>query len=670
MVNPRVRLVRPLGRGAMGSLWVGDHLTLETEVAVKFIKPDLAPEQGDALVERFKREAKAAAKIKSPHVVQTFDQGFMDDDTPYIVMELLHGETLGQRLSRGPLAVSETVELVTQVCRGLSKAHELHIVHRDIKPDNLFLVGKGDDLLVKILDFGIAKEVRLPSSTATASGTLVGTPHYMSPEQLLRAEGPSPHVDLWALAVVAYQALLGKPPFEGETLAGIIVAITQGKYPRPGGLERRFRGSIDVWFDQALALEPLARFADAKAFAEAFRAAAEHVGASGEASEPATRPVQPAAGAVADTAQFIVASDLDVSSPDVALPAARSDERVAGDEDDAAPASTQLDTLASATQTSVAAGTIQARRSSRAAPWIGAAAGLVAVGAIGWWLGAANSTTTAPTTDASSPVVATPASAPSAAHDGGALTRIDVGRPIAIEAGRTPDDGVWLAAYRVVRRPDDGGKSYLDAHAVCRATGSALCTEAQWLRACQQEPAVATLASWTASAANANAFVVRGGDGGCGTSTSAKPASRDAARAGLCCERAVGIRGSTLAHEQVMRIATVMARIEKAFSSGSPELLSALVGETVRYRNAPLPNQMFVDRSSKMFRLEPDGWILHDTCDITLLGDGAGFSADCSCVVRQGRLLGQWLRRYVYDAASEKITSIDVPRVFREASPP
>jgi serine/threonine-protein kinase len=157
-VTPNVRLVRPLGRGGMGSVWLAEHLALDTRVAVKFISPDVPKSLLPALLERFQREAKAAAKIRSPHVVEIKDLGAMPGGGPFIVMELLEGESLGDRLERiGTMSPPETATLVAQVAKALGAAHALGVLHRDIKPDNIFLMMAHDELLVKVLDFGIAK---------------------------------------------------------------------------------------------------------------------------------------------------------------------------------------------------------------------------------------------------------------------------------------------------------------------------------------------------------------------------------------------------------------------------------------------------------------------------------------------------------------------------------
>ena len=190
MVNEHVRLVRQLGQGGMGTLWVAYDDRLDREVAVKFITPEVL-EKSPGLAERFKREAQAAARIRSPYVVQIHAHGTADDGSPYMVMELLDGESVGDYLNAGKrLTYEQSATVLTQVGKALTAAHKLGVVHRDVKPDNVFMLND-DDLFVKLLDFGIAKHSALPNEAGglTATGSVLGTPHYMSPEQLLNTKG-------------------------------------------------------------------------------------------------------------------------------------------------------------------------------------------------------------------------------------------------------------------------------------------------------------------------------------------------------------------------------------------------------------------------------------------------------------------------------------------------
>jgi eukaryotic-like serine/threonine-protein kinase len=273
VIGSNVRLKRLLGQGGMGSVWVGEHAALETEVAVKFMSAEIAT-QPEA-VARFKREASAAAQLKSPHVVQVFDHGVTPHGVPFIVMELLEGEDVGKRVGRlGQLPVAEVATIVTQACKALGKAHARGIVHRDIKPDNIFLVDSEGEMFVKLLDFGIAKRVEDAALHMTGTGTMVGTPYFMSPEQVMSAKDADHRADLWSLAVVAYNALTGRVPFFAETLGALCVAIHSG-YHAPVTRDRLdLPAALDGWFHRALARDPAARFASAKQMAQEFARAA------------------------------------------------------------------------------------------------------------------------------------------------------------------------------------------------------------------------------------------------------------------------------------------------------------------------------------------------------------------------------------------------------------
>jgi serine/threonine-protein kinase len=268
-VTPSVRLVRPFGAGGMGAVWIAEHLTLHTQVVVKFMSSELAKDP--ASIARFSREAAAAAAVKSPHVVQMFDHGIMEGGAPFIVMELLEGEDLGQRVTRlGALPVADVDKIVTQACKALGRAHAAGIVHRDIKPDNIFLCHQDDgDIFVKILDFGIAKKANGSEMGHTRTGALMGTPYYMSPEQALGLKNIDLRTDLWSLGVVAYECLTGVRPFEGETVGALSLAIVHGPMPVPSRVAS-VPGGIDEWFARACCREVAGRFASAKELADAF----------------------------------------------------------------------------------------------------------------------------------------------------------------------------------------------------------------------------------------------------------------------------------------------------------------------------------------------------------------------------------------------------------------
>ena len=291
MVTPAVRLLRPLRRGGMGSVWVAEHTGLHTDVAVKFLSAELASDETS--VGRFAREAAAASQVKSPHVVQMFDHGVTDEGVPFIVMELLEGEDLTRRLTVGPLPAPVVSRIVTQVAKALTRAHEKGIVHRDIKSDNIFLCDVGsDEVFVKLLDFGIAKggvEARTMSGQ-TATGSLVGTPHYMSPEQAVGARDLDHRSDLWSLGMVAFEALTGRRCFEADTLGALVLEIHTAEMPRPSAINRALPTELDAWFFTACARKAADRFASAKEMADALAAVVTRMPGHKLSARPAAMP--------------------------------------------------------------------------------------------------------------------------------------------------------------------------------------------------------------------------------------------------------------------------------------------------------------------------------------------------------------------------------------------
>ena len=273
-ISRNIRLVQLLEVGGMGKVWLAYHSGLDTHVAVKFMTEQSAADP--AVKARFEREAKLAARIKSPHVVQILDYATTADGTPFIVMELLEGEDLASRLERGQkLTLEDTSHVLVQVCRVLAKAHALGIVHRDIKPENVFLSECDGELFVKVLDFGIARDEGRPSSI-TSSDVTVGTPAFMSPEQLFRPKEVDQRSDLWSAAVLVYHCLTGKLPFDGDSYASMCVSIHAGKFAPPSTLGASVPAVIDAWFEKALRPTQEDRFQSATEMAEAYLDILEH----------------------------------------------------------------------------------------------------------------------------------------------------------------------------------------------------------------------------------------------------------------------------------------------------------------------------------------------------------------------------------------------------------
>jgi len=263
ILSGKYRLETEIGRGGMGSVWRATRLDLGASVAVKVMHGHAA--DNPVGVERFAREAKAAAGLRSPHVVRIIDFGIDEaTHTPFIAMEMLEGESLAQRLeSVERLSPRQLSRVITGVARALSEAHAAGIVHRDLKPANIFLVENHDDELVKLLDFGVAKAL---GGVATATGHVLGTPYYMSPEQVNSLKDIDHRADLWSLGVIASECLTGRKPFNAETLSELAMKISLGRAEVPSSVAAVPEG-FDAWFARAINVDPAARFQSASELA-------------------------------------------------------------------------------------------------------------------------------------------------------------------------------------------------------------------------------------------------------------------------------------------------------------------------------------------------------------------------------------------------------------------
>jgi eukaryotic-like serine/threonine-protein kinase len=273
LIGDRYRLDRPLERGAMGSVWRAEQVRLRAPVAVKFLDPSLIGDK--EMHDRFIQEARSAAAVRSAHVVQVFDYG-TEEGVPYIAMELLDGENLDARLgARGTLTPAELDRLFAELARGIGQAHAIGVIHRDLKPGNIFIAREGEHEVTKIVDFGIAKvkasALRLTQGIGTQLGTLLGTPQYMSPEQVRGSSSIDHRTDLWALAIIACECLTGRCPFSGATIGDLTVQICTERPPAPSSLGPVPPG-FDQWFFKATQKKPGKRFQTADEMAERLHA--------------------------------------------------------------------------------------------------------------------------------------------------------------------------------------------------------------------------------------------------------------------------------------------------------------------------------------------------------------------------------------------------------------
>jgi len=275
IIGVKYSIERLLGRGGMGTVWLCQHLGLGERVAVKVMSRQVADHS--EVRARFAREARASAKIKSRYVARVYDTGELPDGRPYLVMEYMEGETLGQALRTArTMSLEETARILGQVGRGLARAHELGIVHRDIKPDNVFLAHTADDgVIAKVFDFGIVKvsDALAMAPETTQEGALLGTPQYMSPEQV---EGVAIDLrsDIYSLGVMAFRMLTGRRLFPDESLSATLMKICNGPLPSLIELLPGLPPAVEEWFQRACARDREARFPSALACVDALASAA------------------------------------------------------------------------------------------------------------------------------------------------------------------------------------------------------------------------------------------------------------------------------------------------------------------------------------------------------------------------------------------------------------
>jgi serine/threonine-protein kinase len=342
VIAGKYRIESMLGRGGMGSVWAATHLGLGQRVAVKLIAKRYAGSREAR--QRFDLEAKAAAQLRSRFVVQVYDNGETEDGTPYIVMELLLGESLDQRIQRqGGMPLDASLRIVGHVGRALSRAHSLGIVHRDLKPENIFLTHTEDDdgEVAKVLDFGIAK-IKSPENSAAGSGTrtgaVLGTPLFMSPEQARGLKSVDHRTDIYSLGMVTYMMLTGQSAFSGESFGDILVAICTQPVPSINLVAKWLPAGLDAWLQRACAREPSQRFQSIDELLEGLHAAAGiarpnaqsqeiiRSGSSGMGRVPAPQPggaaaaTQVASGGERRTTSAVTVSGADIPKRSMAVP--------------------------------------------------------------------------------------------------------------------------------------------------------------------------------------------------------------------------------------------------------------------------------------------------------------------------------------------------------------
>ncbi|AKV02848.1 serine/threonine protein kinase [Labilithrix luteola] len=272
LVDGRYRIDEYLGGGGMATVYRATHLALAQPVAIKTIAPSVRMLPG--IAERFLREARAATRLKGEHVVRVFDVGTMADGTPFMVMELLEGDDLGALIAAGTaISIERACDFVLETCEALAEVHGLGIIHRDVKPANLFLTrGPDGRSSIKLIDFGVSHvdaPLSSPAPGLTRPEMIVGSPQYMSPEQMHAASKIDGRSDLWSLGAVLYELLTGDPPYGNEGFWSVCLAAAHGPPPAPSTRRRGVPAGLDNVVLRCLRFEPEDRFADAAALAVA-----------------------------------------------------------------------------------------------------------------------------------------------------------------------------------------------------------------------------------------------------------------------------------------------------------------------------------------------------------------------------------------------------------------
>lgn len=311
VLEERWRIDTPLAMGSMGEVFRGTDLREGTPCAIKVLRPEFVDD--GVQVQRFAREARTTLALRHPNIVRVHAWGVWND-RPWIAMELLQGESLEQRLARGPLPPDNVVAVLSQMAAALDAAHDRGVVHRDLKPDNVFVLDTAD-VTIKVLDFGFAKitDQRAADGLRTAADTLLGTPLYMAPEQIRASRAVDHRADLWSLGVVAYELVVGEAPFQSTKIADLFVEILTAPVLPPSARRPGLPEALDAWVRHALARNPAHRYARAGEMARTFAAAlrGEAPPAPGAAAIPprarAWLPVAVALGVVVVAAAVVLA---------------------------------------------------------------------------------------------------------------------------------------------------------------------------------------------------------------------------------------------------------------------------------------------------------------------------------------------------------------------------
>ncbi|NUO48711.1 MAG: serine/threonine protein kinase [Polyangiaceae bacterium] len=280
VIGGKYRVERPLGTGGMGVVVAARHLELNQHLAIKVLLPSAS--KSNEATTRFLREGRSAAQLTSPHVAKVHDTGRLPSGAPYLVMELLHGRDLRALLAEvGRVPLAQAIEWCLQAAHALAEAHRLKIIHRDVKPANLFLAETSAGPLIKVLDFGVSKQLDSTEGDLTSTSSAVGTPRYMAPEQMRSARLADARGDVWSLGIVLYELTTGQSPFHGDSVTALCFDVMERTPIPPGQLNPDLPPAFDAIVARCLEKDPDTRFQSMEALAAALGTIAPGARSSG-----------------------------------------------------------------------------------------------------------------------------------------------------------------------------------------------------------------------------------------------------------------------------------------------------------------------------------------------------------------------------------------------------
>ncbi len=292
VIGGKYRVERPLGSGGMGVVVAATHLGLNQPVAIKVLLPRAAKD--DDSITRFVREGRAAARLTSPFAAKVYDSGRLPSGAPYLVLELLRGRDLRSHLAEvGRVPLAQAVDWILQAAHALAEAHTHRIIHRDVKPANLFLAETSSGHHIKVLDFGVSKELGGIESDLTNTASVLGTPRYMAPEQMRSAKLVDARCDVWSLGVVLYELTTGETPFRGDSATALCFDVMERTPVPPSRLNPELPPAFDALIVRCLAKDPDERIRSMEALTEALRPFASDGRASLPFIVPPATPSQP-----------------------------------------------------------------------------------------------------------------------------------------------------------------------------------------------------------------------------------------------------------------------------------------------------------------------------------------------------------------------------------------